>query len=328
MKTILVTGAAGFIGFHTTKKLLDKGYKVVGLDNMNDYYDKSLKYNRIKILLNHKNKKNFCFYKEDINNLCSLGLINGKHKLDQVIHLASQEGVKYSLGAPFVYVENNLKGFVSILEFVRKNKLPLIYASSSSVYGDSKLDKFTEEDNTDTPISLYATTKKANELLAYTYSSLFKIPAIGLRLFTVYGPMDRSNTAVFKFTQNILEGTKIDVYNNGEMYRDFTYIDDVANGILSCLNLNFSKNKIPYEIINLGCGNPRKLIDFVKLIEKYCSKKAKINFMPPQPGDVLKTSANTAKAKKLIGFKPKVKLEDGLKKFIEWYKKYYLKQTS
>lgn len=321
MKKIAITGCAGFIGYSLSKKLLDLGYKIIGIDNLNNYYDINLKESRLKILRNYGD--NFIFYKEDISNKVPLSLIYSENMPDTTIHLAAQAGVRYSIDNPEVYIETNLTGFGNILELTRTFKTPLIYASSSSVYGDNNLPVFNEEQDTSKAISLYAATKKANEVMAYSYSHLFKIPTIGLRFFTVYGPWGRPDMALFKFTKKILSGEEIDVYNHGEMYRDFTYVDDIVTGIISSMKYDMSSYKTPYEIFNLGCGNTRRLIDFVKIIEKYCSKEAKINFMPLQKGDVLKTSADISKAQKLLNFNPKINIEEGLFNFVEWYRNFY-----
>jgi len=321
-KVILITGVAGFIGYSVAKRLLDLGYKVIGIDNINDYYDVSLKEYRLKILNYYGDS--FCFYKIDISNKSSLSDIFIAHRPEKIIHLAAQAGVRYSITNPEVYISTNIVGFANILEIARNQFIPMIYASSSSVYGNDNLaDCFGENHETSKAISLYAATKKSNEVMAYSYASLFKLPLIGLRFFTVYGPLGRPDMALFKFTKNILSGEKIDVYNNGEMYRDFTYIDDIVDGVLSSINFDLSSYEIPHEIFNLGCGNTRKLIDFVKFIELYCDKEADINPMPLQAGDVLKTSADISKAKRLLNFNPKINIEDGLQRFVQWFKTFY-----
>ena len=320
-KTIVITGVAGFIGYSLAKRLLDLGYKVIGIDNINEYYDPKLKEYRLKILGYYG--PSFVFYKEDIINKSALSEIFTTHKPDKIVHLAAQAGVRYSITNPDVYISTNLNGFANILEVARNHFVPLIFASSSSVYGDNPKESFNEEEDTSKAISLYAATKKANEVMAHSYAHLFKLPVIGLRFFTVYGPWGRPDMALFKFTKKILEGDPIDVYNNGEMYRDFTYIDDIVDGILASISYNMDSFEKPYEIFNLGCGNTRKLIDFIKFIELYCDKDANINFMPMQPGDVLKTSADITKAKKLLKFDPKIGIEDGLRRFVEWYKSFY-----
>jgi UDP-glucuronate 4-epimerase len=332
---VLVTGYAGFIGFHICKKLIKEKHHIIGIDNFNKYYDPRLKKSRhsklIKFYCETKKKeyKDITSYveflnngnalvKEDIKDYKILKQLVENYKPDRVLHLAAQAGVRYSLEAPFVYSESNLTGFMNILEICRNYNLPLVYASSSSVYGEKKEEKFKETLNTDEPVSLYAATKKANEVMAYSYSKLYDIPMTGLRFFTVYGPYGRPDMAIFKFTEKILKGETIDVYNSGNMFRDFTYIDDIVEGTYSAL-----KKVKNHKIYNLGFGNTRKLIDFVKIIESNCGKKAKINFLPVQGGDVLKTSADISKAKKDLNFNPKTPLEEGVKNFVDWYKEYY-----
>lgn len=337
---ILVTGCAGFIGFHITERIMDRGHSVVGIDNMNEYYDLQLKKDRLKLLKKSVKDSNsrlesqgqdpcpdkLKFYKGNIADFGFLEKIVKKHKPDMILNLAAQAGVRYSLEAPFVYHESNLTGFMNILEIARQFKLPVIYASSSSVYGNRKDNYFSEVMYTDEPVSLYAATKKSNEILAYSYAKLYKVPLIGLRFFTVYGPYGRPDMAIFKFTKKILKGETIDVYNKGKMHRDFTYIDDIVEGIWKTIdyvrNDRYSK-KVPYDIFNLGRGSTRELIDFVKIIEKECGVSAKINFMPMQKGDVLKTSADTTRAKREIGYHPHVDLEEGVARFVSWYRKYY-----
>lgn len=313
---VLVTGSAGFIGFHTSLALLARGDKVIGVDNLNNYYDVSLKESRNKILLKNKNYK---FYKSDIANYPSLLKIFSKEKPDKVIHLAAQAGVRYSISNPFAYEESNLKGFLSVLEGCRASGInSIVYASSSSVYGNNKKTPFSESDKVDEPISLYAATKKSNEETAYVYHNLFGINSIGLRFFTVYGPYGRPDMALFSFVKNIVEGKPIELYNNGEMERDFTYIDDIVEGVL--LSLDKCKG---YEIINLGRGESRNLGEFVSSIESALKINAKKELLPLQKGDVLVTSADISKAKKLLGYSPKTSINDGIKKFVEWYKEYY-----
>lgn len=317
-KSILVTGGAGFIGFHVAKKLLENNHEVIIIDNFNDYYDPQIKYDRINQI---KNNKNLIVYTSDISDLKSIEKIFKEHKIDQICHLAAQAGVRYSIENPHVYEESNLKGFINILECAIKSNIKnIVFASSSSVYGDNKMKKggFCEKDRTHNPISLYGATKKANELIAYAYNKIHGINFSGLRFFTVYGPWGRPDMALFKFTKNIIENKPIDVYNNGKMQRDFTYIDDIVDGIFSSLNKNFG-----FEIFNLGNSNTIKLKYFIELIEKELNKKAKINFLSMQQGDVKKTFANISKAQQLLNFQPKTNVEDGIKKFIEWYKQYY-----
>ncbi|HNZ52066.1 MAG: UDP-galactose-4-epimerase [Candidatus Diapherotrites archaeon ADurb.Bin253] len=310
-KTILVTGAAGFIGFHTSKALLDRGDKVVGIDNLNSYYDPKLKLSRLDIL---KKYRNFKFYKQNIEDGIKI-----KEKIDVICHLAAQAGVRYSLENPFEYEKSNMLGTLTIFEFARNNKIKtIIYASSSSVYGNEKKVPFKESQKLDSPISLYAATKKANELYAYVYHHLFGINMTGLRFFTVYGPWGRPDMAIFKFTKNIIENKPIDVYNNGKMKRDFTYIDDVVSGILSSIDKGYA-----FEIFNLGRGKQEELINFIDEIERNVGNKVKRNLLPLQAGDVLETFADTTKARKLLNYKPKTSINEGIKNFVKWYKEYY-----
>jgi len=331
---VLVTGFSGFIGHHVCKKIIESGHTVVGIDSMNKYYSSKLKKDRWKEL------ERWCakdlihpvtpsLFKGNIKNYKLLDQIVEEQEPTVIVHLAAQAGVRYSLEAPFVYHESNLTGFMNILEICRNHKLDLVYASSSSVYGNCKEKKFKETLNTDNPVSLYAATKKANEVMAYSYSKLYNIQMVGLRFFTVYGPYGRPDMAIYKFTDKILKGEAIDVYNKGNMYRDFTYVEDIVDGIYTalrvlneCVFLNDEKNP-PHEIYNLGCGNPRKLIDFVRLIEKECGKKAKINFLPMQPGDVLKTSADIKKARNNLNYWPATELEEGIEEFVKWFRGYH-----
>lgn len=314
---ILVTGSAGFIGFHTTKALLERGDSVVGIDNLNKYYDVTLKEARNNIL---KQNKNYTFYKANIANKEELFEIIKKEKPNKILNLAAQAGVRYSLENPFVYEESNLKGFLNILEACREFNLNLVYASSSSVYGANTKTPFCEEDRVDQPISLYAATKKANEEMAFTYHHLFKIKSTGLRFFTVCGPYGRPDMAMFSFTKDILEGNTIKLFNNGKMKRDFTFVSDIVQGILLSIDKEFE-----YEIFNLARGESQELIDFVKEIENSSKKIAKIEYLPLQKGDVLITSGDISKAKNLLGYNPKKSIKEGVKEFVEWYKEYYKK---
>lgn len=315
-KIVLVTGAAGFIGFHVSQALLDRGDEVIGVDNINDYYDPGLKRTRLKIL---KKYKNFSFKKLDIADYKQLEKIFKKHKLTHVCSLAAQAGVRYSLEDPFAYERSNNLGFLNILELCRHNEVKnIIFASSSSVYGGNEKVPFSEKDNVDKPISVYAATKKYNEVLAHAYHHLYDLNCTGLRFFTVYGPYGRPDLSLFKFTKNILENKPIDVYNYGNHRRDFTYITDIVAGILAAIDKSY-----PYEIFNLGCSNTVKLMDFIKIIEKELGREAKKNMLGMQPGDVEATYADITKAKKMLGFKPKVLIEEGTKKFIDWYREYY-----
>ncbi len=316
MSKYLITGSAGFIGFHVSKKLLDRGDIVIGVDNLNDYYDPKLKEDRLNIL---KKYEYFTFYKVDISDYDSLKEIFEKHKIDKVFNPAAQAGVRYSLENPFAYEKSNILGFLNILELCVKYEIKnLVYASSSSVYGNNKKIPFSENDNVDHPISLYAATKKSNELMAHVYHHLYGLKTTGLRYFTVYGPWGRPDMALFKFTKNIIERKPIDVYNYGKMKRDFTYIDDIVDGTISALDKDYD-----YEIFNLGNNKTVELNYFIEVIEKELNKKAIKNLMPIQPGDVPETFADIEKAKKMLRYDPKTKIEEGIKQFIKWYREYY-----
>ena len=310
---ILLTGGAGFIGFHVAKALLERGDKVTIVDNFNDYYDVKLKEDRIKELGN-----DIEVIKADISDNNLMDNIFKNHKFNKICHLAAQAGVRYSLENPIEYEKSNILGTLILLEMAKKyNIKDFVFASSSSVYGGNKKIPFSEDDKVDNPVSLYAATKKSSELLAYTYHHLYKINCTGLRFFTVYGEFGRPDMALFKFVKNILEDKPIDIYNNGNMKRDFTYISDVTDGIIAAID-----NPFPYEIINLGNNNPIELSYFIECIENALKKKAKKNMMPMQPGDVTITYADINKAKRLLGYNPKVKIEEGIKRFVEWYKRY------
>lgn len=335
---ILITGAAGFIGFHVAKRLLsyDDCELLVGLDNLNDYYDIELKKSRKTIL--EKNEK-FLFYKIDLLDDQKLRKIFSYYDFDIVINLAAQAGVRYSIMYPHKYIDSNIKGFLNILECCKDFPIEhLIYASSSSVYGGNKKIPFSENDSVDHPVSLYATTKKANELMAHTYSNLYSIPTTGLRFFTVYGPWGRPDMAYFSFTKNIIEGKPINIFNDGKMMRDFTYIDDIVEGIIKIINKVPSGNKkwseltgpqseswAPYRILNIGNNNPIELKDFISAIEKATKKEAICINKPMQMGDVEKTYADISELDKLIGFKPSTSIDQGIQKFVLWYKEYYKK---
>ena len=313
---ILVTGAAGFIGFHTCLSLQTK-HKVYGLDNLNNYYDVNLKKSRLKIL---KKNKDFEFLKTDIQNK-NLHKKFKRIKLDIIINLAAQAGVRHSLKDPFSYIDSNILGQINLLEFAKKlNVKKFIYASSSSVYGGNKSMPFSVKHRVDKPISLYAASKKSTELLAECYSHLFKIQCIGLRFFTVYGPWGRPDMATFIFTKKILENKKINIFNYGNMKRDFTYIDDIVKGIKGAVNL---KGDYKHRVYNLGNNKPENLKRFISIIEKKLKIKAKRNLLPIQPGDVAKTSANIDESKRELNFNPKTSIDEGIPKFIEWYKQYY-----
>jgi UDP-glucuronate 4-epimerase len=314
--SILVTGAAGFIGFHLSRRLLEMGEKVLGLDNLNTYYDVSLKKDRLEIL---KSYRGFSFYKQDIQDLEALKRVFREHQVEKICNLAAQAGVRYSLKDPFTYQKSNLEGFLNILEVAREFGVSnLVYASSSSVYGNNKTTPFRVEDRVDTPISLYAATKKANELIAHAYSHLYKIPCTGLRYFTVYGPWGRPDMALFLFTDAIFKGEPIMVYNQGRMRRDFTYIDDIVDGTISALH-----RAVPYEIFNLGNSGPVGLLEFIGLLEEVIGRKAGKIMMPMQPGDVAETAADIDKSRELLGFNPKTPLREGIKRFVAWYREYY-----
>ena len=315
-KNILITGAAGFIGFHLARKLLEEGVNVIGVDNLNEYYDPSLKVARNNILLKYKN---YSFIKKDIRDDDFTKELK-KYKIDKICHLAAQVGVRYSLINPKLYEEVNVNGFLNILEFAREQNIKdIVFASSSSVYGGNKKPKngLSEEDRTDNPISVYGATKKADEMLAYSYHHLFGLNLTGLRFFTVYGPWGRPDMAYFSFTKAISEGKAIDVYNFGKMKRDFTYIDDVVNGIVPALEKPFG-----YEIINIGNSRTESLKRFINVIEAALDKKAKIRNLPLQKGDVLETYANIDKAIKLLDFNSKTKIDEGIPKFVDWYRRH------
>ena len=315
MNKILVTGAAGFIGFHLVKRLLDENRLVYGIDNINDYYNQDLKINRLQIL---KRFKEFRFKKMDLENRLGLEKVFDDFKPDIVVNLAAQAGVRYSLQNPEKYISANINGFFNVIDLCRKKNIEgLIYASSSSVYGESTSTPFSINQNVDKPISLYAATKKSNELISYSYSHLFGIKTTGLRFFTVYGPWGRPDMAYYLFTKNILDGKKIDVYNHGDMKRDFTYIDDIINGTISAIDQNYQ-----CEIFNLGNNKSEKLTDMIKIIEARVNIKANINFLPMQKGDVKETFADIGHSKTHLQFEPKTSLSDGLDMFIDWYIKY------
>ena len=314
--TTFVTGVAGFIGFHTAKALLERGTRVIGIDNLNTYYDVSLKKARLAQLIPHDN---FTFYHKNINNFDALQKIFSQHHIDKICNLAAQAGVRYSIENPFTYQESNIKGFLNLLEMARKFPVHnFVFASSSSVYGNNTKLPFSVEDNVDTPISLYAATKRSDELMAFTYSHLYNIPLTGLRYFTVYGPWGRPDMALFIFTSAILNERPIDIYNFGKMKRDFTYIDDIVDGTISSLN-----NPFKYELFNLGNSKTVQLMDLITLIEEELGIEAKKKFLPLQPGDVPETYADIEKTKKMLDFNPKTSIKTGIQKFIAWYRNYY-----
>ena len=329
----LVTGAAGFIGFHACKRLLEAGHEVVGIDNMNDYYDVNLKQSRLDLLQSPL----FSFHKIDLADREGMAQLFANEMFNRVIHLAAQAGVRYSLENPFAYADSNLIGYLNILEGCRHNKVEhLLYASSSSVYGLNRKMPFSTDDSVDHPVSLYAATKKANELMAHTYSHLYGIPTTGLRFFTVYGPWGRPDMALFKFTKAMLEGKSIDVYNYGKMKRDFTYIDDIVEAIVRMQDIIPQPNpewtvetgspadsSAPYRVYNIGNSSPVELMDYITALEEALGMKAEKNMMPIQPGDVLETSADTKPLYDMVGFRPQTSVKQGVKNFVDWYKAYY-----
>ncbi|MBN1469124.1 MAG: NAD-dependent epimerase [Fusobacteriaceae bacterium] len=331
---ILITGSAGFIGFHLSIFLLKKEFDIIGIDNLNDYYDVNLKMARLDIL--NSNKK-FKFYKEDIKNKENIDKIFKDERPDYVINLAAQAGVRYSITNPYAYVDSNLVGFVNILEACRNFPVKhLIYASSSSVYGGNQTIPFSPEHSVDHPVSLYAATKKSNELMAHTYSHLYNIPTTGLRFFTVYGPWGRPDMAYFSFTENIVNHKEIKIFNNGEMERDFTYIDDIVYGIYKLIDRIPKENKewnekkdsnsesfAPYKIFNIGNNNPVKLMKFVNILEQEIGIDANKIFLEMQAGDVVKTYADISDLEKQIKFRPNTSIDLGIKKFVIWYKEFY-----
>jgi UDP-glucuronate 4-epimerase len=331
MSKILVTGAAGFIGFHVAQQLLDRGETVIGLDNLNSYYDVTLKQDRLALL---KKQEQFLFEYLDISDRPRMEKLFAQHQPDIVIHLAAQAGVRYSIQNPHAYVDSNLVGFVNILEGCRQSKVKhLVYASSSSVYGANREMPFSVDQNVDHPVSLYAATKKANELMAHTYSHLYGIPTTGLRFFTVYGPWGRPDMATFLFTKAILEGRSIDLYNYGKMQRDFTYIDDIIEGIIRVTaHLPTAKpgadSTAPYRVYNIGNHQPVELVRFVEVLESCLGTTAQKNFLPLQPGDVLATYADISDLKQDVGFEPRTSIEVGIEKFVRWYCDYYGEQDN
>ena len=333
---VLVTGAAGFIGFHLTLALLERGDEVVGVDNLNDYYDPQLKQDRLDVIDNHARANSFTFLKEDIADRGAMTALFKDHVFDVVVNLAAQAGVRYSLENPNAYVDSNLVGFVNILEGCRHSKVGhFVYASSSSVYGMNVKQPFSVEDRVDHPISLYAATKKSNELMAHTYSHLFNIPTTGLRFFTVYGPYGRPDMAYYKFTKAIINGDPIDVYNNGDMKRDFTYIDDIVAGVVRVMDRvpsgqssKISGAEAPYKLYNIGNNNPVTLASFIAAIEESCGRSAIKNYLPMQPGDVPVTFADVDELIDEVGFKPETSIRNGLRKFVDWYKYRYQVKVS
>ncbi|WP_038248083.1 NAD-dependent epimerase [Xenorhabdus bovienii] len=332
----LVTGSAGFIGFHVSQRLLGMGHEVVGIDNINDYYDVNLKQARLNLLLPHPS---FQFEKLDLADRIAIPELFAKHQFQRVIHLGAQPGVRYSIQNPMAYIDANIVGHINILEGCRHNRVEhLLYASSSSVYGLNKKQPFSTNDSVDHPVSLYAATKKADELMSHSYSHLYQLPTTGLRFFTVYGPWGRPDMALFKFTKAMLEGRSIDVYNHGNMVRDFTYIDDIVESIIRLQDIipipnkdwlvedgAISSSSAPYRIYNIGNGQPTKLGDFIEAIEASLGINAKKNFMEIQDGDVLSTCADSSILYDKIGFSPDTPVKEGVKRFVDWYLDFYQK---
>ncbi|MBA6234345.1 MULTISPECIES: NAD-dependent epimerase [unclassified Colwellia] len=330
----LVTGAAGFIGFHVVQRLVEQGHDVIGIDNLNDYYDVNLKLARLDVLAK---LPLFKFIKLDLADRSGISDLFVREKFDRVIHLAAQAGVRYSIDNPMAYADSNLIGHLAILEGCRHNDVKhLVYASSSSVYGLNSKIPFATSDSVDHPISLYAATKKSNELMSHTYSHLYAIPTTGLRFFTVYGPWGRPDMALFKFTKAIINGEPIDVYNQGDMRRDFTYIDDIVEGIIRIQDIipqinndwkietaSAANSSAPYKIFNIGNGNPVKLLDFIQSLEKSIGTTAHKNLMPMQPGDVYQTYADVEDLFTATGYKPSMSVEQGVDNFVQWYRKFY-----
>lgn len=330
----LVTGAAGFIGFHVSQRLLAAGHQVVGIDNLNDYYDVSLKQARLDQNTQHSD---FIFVKMDLADRQAISSLFAEHAFERVIHLGAQAGVRYSIENPHAYAEANLIGHLNILEGCRQHKIGhLLYASSSSVYGLNRKMPFSTDDSVDHPVSLYAATKKANELMSHTYSHLYQLPTTGLRFFTVYGPWGRPDMALFKFTRAMLAGEQIDVYNNGQMTRDFTYIDDIAEAIVRLQDVipqpddswtveagSPASSSAPYRVYNIGNSQPTSLMTYIESLEKALGIEAKKNMLPMQPGDVLGTSADTQPLYQAINFRPQTSVEQGVQHFVEWYRRFY-----
>lgn len=315
----LVTGAAGFIGFYTAKRLLEQGHQVIGLDNLNDYYETELKQHRLAQLIPFAN---FTFVELDLANREGMADLFSAEKFDRVIHLAAQAGVRYSIENPFAYVDSNLVGMMTILEGCRHNQVQhLVYASSSSVYGMNDKMPFSEEDQVDNPVSLYAATKKSNELMAHSYAKLYNLPVTGLRFFTVYGPAGRPDMAPWLFTEAILQNKPIKVFNHGKMMRDFTYIDDIVEGVVRIQDV-IPTNVIPYSLFNIGNNEPIQLSRFIAAIEAATCKTAEKIMLDMQPGDVERTYADTARLEAAVGYKPQTEIEHGIKKFVDWYKEY------
>lgn len=322
-KIILVTGGAGFIGYHLSKQLLEYDCTVIGYDNLNDYYEVQLKYDRLKDL---EGREGYTFIKGDLADKETLGKLFQEYSFDIVVNLGAQAGVRYSIDNPDAYMSSNMVGFYNILECCRHYPVEhLVYASSSSVYGANKKVPFSVEDKVDYPVSLYAATKKSNELMAHCYSKLYGIPATGLRFFTVYGPFGRPDMAYFKFAKKIMNGETIQIYNNGDMMRDFTYIDDIVKGITNILPNPPAEIETGarYKVYNIGNNKPEKLMDYIETLEKHLGREAKKEFLPMQPGDVYQTYADVSDLMHNFNFKPSTSIDEGLSKFVTWFKEYY-----
>ncbi|WP_163834778.1 NAD-dependent epimerase [Spartinivicinus ruber] len=334
---ILVTGAAGFIGCHVALYLLSRGDQVVGLDNVNDYYDVNLKLDRLKLIENHEQAANFKFVKMDLADKEGMANLFAQEQFDKVVHLAAQAGVRYSLENPHAYIDSNIVGFMNVLEGCRHQQVKhLVYASSSSVYGANEDMPFSVHHNVDHPLSLYAATKKSNELMAHTYSSLYGLPTTGLRFFTVYGPWGRPDMALFLFTKNILAGKPIDVFNYGKHRRDFTYVDDIVEGVVRTLDKTATVNpdwtgmnpdpgtsKAPWRVYNIGNNQPVELLTYIQTLEEKLGKKAEMNLLPLQPGDVPDTYANVEDLVNDVDYKPSTTVAEGIDQFVRWYRDYY-----
>lgn len=337
--TVIVTGAAGFIGFHVSRRLLARGQKVIGLDNLNDYYDVRLKQDRLEQLGEYKQ---FSFVAAGVEDRGALQQVFAEAGPARVVHLAAQAGVRYSIDHPETYVTSNLVGFANMLEVCRHHKSGhLVFASTSSVYGASRMIPFSEHAVTDHPVSFYAATKKANEAMAHSYAYLYGLPCTGLRFFTVYGPWGRPDMALFKFTQAILAGKPIPVFNNGNMVRDFTYVDDIVEGVIKALDQPATPNpkwnskapdpatsSAPYRIFNIGNSKPENLMRYIEVLEQCLGKKAIMDFQPMQPGDVLETYADTSELEKAVGYQPDTPIEEGVKRFVNWYREYSEKKRT
>ena len=338
-RKVLVTGAAGFIGYHVSNTLLKSGYEVVGLDNLSDYYDVELKKARLSLL---SDQDSFKFLKQDVSEEAKMDKLFRDEEFDAVVHLAAQAGVRHSLNHPFVYIDSNLKGFTAILEGCRHTEVDhLVFASSSSVYGANTRQPFSEKHSVDHPVSLYGATKKANEVMAHSYARLFGVPVTGLRFFTVYGPWGRPDMALFRFAEGILQGRPIDVYNHGDMWRDFTYVDDVVEGIVRVLEKpakpartwssedpDPARSSAPFRVYNVGCGQPVRLTDFIDAIEDVLGMESQRNLLPMQPGDVKSTFADTSGLEEAVGYRPQVSVEEGVRETLNWYLQFYHQNSS